>query len=823
MRLLALLATLVLVPALADANNWLTYVDETTSRLVAAGSVGVSDVDEKDYAWGDLDQDGDVDLVIVRKLPWMAPGGRRNVVLMNEGVAEGHAINGVLVDRTATVAAAGPAGSQGFLDLTIDRDVQLVDVNGDGWLDMVTATALSQGQPKTISHPRVYRNLGAPSGTWLGFVYEEPRTPTMPSTPNFCGLAHGDVTGDGFPDLYFSEYETALEDRLWINDGTGTFTDESTIRMTYQMRESEFGVFAVNGDVNGDGLNDIVKCRSNGAPYRVSVAYNDPLNQGFFSDFQVVYSGSPYYVELGDLNNDGLLDMYINDDGLDRSLTNLGNGPTGMATFSHFTLPPSSNEFAGRAILEDMNNDGFLDVLQADAAINGFGCLRHLRFWCNQGNVPNVSFVEESGGIPVTQRQGTWDVGAFDLNGDGWKDMVIGTCTGTRIWMAVPPGNVDIVVQNPTEYVAPMTTTDVDVEVVPFGLATIVLADVQIHTRIDGGAFTAAVMTSLGGNSFRGALPAGSCLQQSDYYVSVTTAEGQTFLSPAGAPTALHSAVAATGLQTVLAEDGSNDVAAWTITNTSISGGGWEAAVPVGTSASGAPAAPFADASGVAGGAAFITENGNPGGSAGTADVDGGPTCLVSPVFDLGGSNGIVTYQRWLTSTLGSADSLIVSISNDDGSNWLPVATVSEASPTWLLSSFRVSDHIMPSSQMRLRFCIADQPNDSITEAGIDDFHVQRFACSVFVRGDCNDDGATNIADAVNLLGYLFPGSGGGVVLGCFDACDHNDDGSLDISDPIAVLGFLFGASGGLPAPTVACGPDPSGDLLDCAGQASCP
>ena len=31
------------------------------------------------------------------------------------------------------------------------------------------------------------------------------------------------------------------------------------------------------------------------------------------------------------------------------------------------------------------------------------------------------------------------DVAVFDLNGDGWDDMILGRCTGTEIYMNVPP------------------------------------------------------------------------------------------------------------------------------------------------------------------------------------------------------------------------------------------------------------------------------------------------------------------------------------------------------------------------------------------------
>lgn len=92
-----------------------------------------------------------------------------------------------------------------------------------------------------------------------------------------------------------------------------------------------------------------------------------------------------------------------------------------------------------------------------------------------------------------------------------------------------------------------------------------------------------------------------------------------------------------------------------------------------------------------------------------------------------------------------------------------------------------------------------------------------------FTRGDCNDDGSRDIADAIAVLGYLFPGAGGPVVLPCEDACDGNDDGSLNVADAIAVLNSLFGSPAVPLPPPSACGPDPTADSLICPAVTSCP
>jgi len=122
--------------ALAGGSGWVEFEDQTSLRMPVPENdpvTSVDDVEEKDYAWGDVDQDGDIDLIVVRKQPFTSTGKETNVLFMNEGIAEGHAVDGVLIDRTAEYATSSDiAGDQGLLTATNDRDAILVDVNMDG-------------------------------------------------------------------------------------------------------------------------------------------------------------------------------------------------------------------------------------------------------------------------------------------------------------------------------------------------------------------------------------------------------------------------------------------------------------------------------------------------------------------------------------------------------------------------------------------------------------------------------------------------------------------------------------------------------------------
>ena len=81
-----------------------------------------------------------------------------------------------------------------------------------------------------------------------------------------------------------------------------------------------------------------------------------------------------------------------------------------------------------------------------------------------------------------------------------------------------------------------------------------------------------------------------------------------------------------------------------------------------------------------------------------------------------------------------------------------------------------------------------------------------------FLRGDSNEDGTVDIADAIEILGALFDPEGD---FSCRDMADINDSGGVDIADPIWLLAYLF--SNGPPPlePFPQCGSDLTGPA-DC-------
>jgi hypothetical protein len=169
-------------------------------------------------------------------------------------------------------------------------------------------------------------------------------------------------------------------------------------------------------------------------------------------------------------------------------------------------------------------------------------------------------------------------------------------------------------------------------------------------------------------------------------------------------------------------------------------------------------------------------------------DVDGGPTILTSSVFDLSGATDPeISYARWVATDDPANDQLVVEISDDDGVTWTVVETFANEGG-WNVYAFRVLSFVTPTAEMRLRFSIADQPNNSVTEAGIDALKITEITCAGCV-GDLNGDGVVDLADLGILLadfGCVPPGPCVG---------DLTGDGRTDLAD----LGILLADFGCAP------------------------
>ena len=175
------------------------------------------------------------------------------------------------------------------------------------------------------------------------------------------------------------------------------------------------GVRVATGDVNGDGILDIVTGPGPGAQTHVKVfdGITSAEIRSFFAYTPSFFGG--VFVASGDVNGDGLADIITGADaGTAGGHVKVFDGRTGAELRSFFAFPGYSGGV--RVGAGDVNDDGFADIIVG----TGFG-LGHVKVFDGANNALLASFFAYgpsfTGGVFVA---------AGDLNGDGHIEIITG-------------------------------------------------------------------------------------------------------------------------------------------------------------------------------------------------------------------------------------------------------------------------------------------------------------------------------------------------------------------------------------------------------------
>ncbi len=262
-----------------------TWSDEADERGVGSPDRGTGAV------FFDCDNDGDQDLM-VGHTGWPLAGGKmggeRCRIFLNDGAGQ------------FTDAPGGPGLQEPFVAYTLT----VFDFDGDGWLDVHVCgygrvdvehnnswTEATNGSPNGL-----LRNLGTDAeGRFLGFENVAAAAGIEDVRWSYAA-ASADVDLDGDADLYVAnDYGS---NRLWINQGDGTFVDGSEDQGVV---DKGSGMGASFGDLTGDGSLDLyVSNMSSTAGSRILGRLTEDIDAETHALLKKLAAGNSIFTRDGD-------------------------------------------------------------------------------------------------------------------------------------------------------------------------------------------------------------------------------------------------------------------------------------------------------------------------------------------------------------------------------------------------------------------------------------------------------------------------------------------------------------------------------------------
>src|SRR6201993_1568440 len=327
-----------------------------------------------------------------------------------------------------------------YLPETTGAGCAFLDYDNDGWMDIYL---VNSGKCDFFNPSPPLRNA----------LYHNNRDGTFTDVTEKAGVvgggygmgaAVGDYNGDGFPDMYVTQYGRSI---LYHNNGDGTFTDVSD---KAGVAAPGWASSAVWFDYDNDGRLDLFVGRfvdfskelnkpcgihDDGRHHYCIPKIYSPMpswlfrnnGDGTFTDVSKESGiasrlGKVWGVVATDINNDGLIDLWVSNDTVSNFLfVNRGNGKFDeIATTAGVAYSDAGRARSGMGVdSADFNEDGWMDLFVSNLDRELFAIYKNN----HDGTFDDVAL--STGIAKATKFMSGWGLKFFDYDNDGDLDLFL--------------------------------------------------------------------------------------------------------------------------------------------------------------------------------------------------------------------------------------------------------------------------------------------------------------------------------------------------------------------------------------------------------------
>jgi hypothetical protein len=330
--------------------------------------------------------------------------------------------------------------SEKYLPETTGAGCAFFDYDNDGWMDiyLVNSGKCDFFVPSTPLKNALYRNNR--DGTFTEVTDQA----GVAGSGFGQGVAVGDYDGDGYADLYVTQYGRSI---LYHNNGNGTFTD---VTEKAGVAAPGWASSAVWFDYDNDGRLDLFVCQfvdfskgknkpcgvhEDGKRHYCIPQIYQPMpswlfhnnGDGTFTDVSrqsgiASRLGKAWGVVATDINNDGAMDLFVANDTLPNFLfVNRGKGKfQEIGTEAGVAYSASGRARSGMGLdSADFNEDGWQDLFVANLDLEMFSIYK------NNHDETFDDVAAPTGIAKATRLMSGWGLKFFDYDNDGNVDLFL--------------------------------------------------------------------------------------------------------------------------------------------------------------------------------------------------------------------------------------------------------------------------------------------------------------------------------------------------------------------------------------------------------------